>query len=121
MNGGPWHCGFPMMPGAGNQAAGSDSWIAWRCENCAHQEVVWGQVIVGKDGVEKFVAQPRKVLTVLMCKTPNGVLCRGICQDTDIFNNLLYVNEDHAVKQIGQHYSNRGFRCVFNLPKESTS
>jgi len=117
VKGAPWHCGFPMMAGGGNQAAGADSWLAFRCENCAHQEVVWGHVARDPDGVERFVARPRKTLTVLMTRTPNGVLCRGISQDVDLFNNMLYVSTDHAVKQIGKFYANRGFRCVFDLPR----
>jgi hypothetical protein len=118
VKGAPWHCGFPMMAGGGNQAAGADSWLAFRCENCAHQEVMWGHVARDPDGVERFVAQPRKTLTVFITRLSNGVRCRGVSQDADLFNNTLpHVSIDQAVKQIGEFYSNRGYRCVFNLPK----
>lgn len=123
MKGAPWHCGFPMEPGGGNQAAGVDSWLAFRCENCAHQEVVWGHLTYDSNGLpETFVARPRKTLTILMERLPlGGVRCRGISQDADIFSDLCYGSVDVAMKQISKFYLNRGFRCVFDLPKGDQS
>jgi len=90
--------------------------MAFRCEECRYQETVWGHVSRDPDGVDRFTSAPKKILTVLMCSVPNGVLCRGICEDTNLFE-LLFSNVDAAIRQIGKHYAARGMHCVFDLPK----
>jgi len=120
MTGGPWHCGFPMRPAGGYQCGGTSKWIGFRCESCSHQEVVWGSLRRDANGVEIFKPLPKRILIVNMCTVPNGVLCRGICQDETIFNNVLYVNANTAVESLGKHDSQRGFRVHFNLPEGGT-
>lgn len=111
-----------MTAGGGYQIGTDKSWQAFRCETCRHQEVVWGNVERDAAGVEHFKPSPKKILTVLIHLAPNDTcLCRGICEDTDIFNNVPYGTIDTAVKQIGKHYNARGFRVIFDLPKEAQS
>jgi len=64
-----------------------------------------------------FKPQPRKQLTILTAIVPSGVLCRGICEDETIMTNCLFSTYDKAVQTIGEHYSARGYRCVFQRPK----
>ena len=117
MTGGPWHCGFPMRAAGGYQCGGTNEWMGFRCENCQHQQIEWGHVARDKNGLEKFMPQPKRTLIVNMCRVPNGVLCRGISHDETIFNNILYADANTAVQMLGKHYSPRGFRVHFNLPE----
>ena len=118
MNGGPWHCGFPMNLTGGYQCGGTDEWVAFHCAECGHQQTLWGHVHTHKNGDSTFVPRPPKVLSVLFEKMYSYVRARGICEDVTLFGFIHYSTYAEAIEILGRHYSARGYRCVFNMPKE---
>lgn len=107
-----------MKLGGGYQCGGTDEWASFRCETCGHQETMWGHLHKQENGDDLFVPRPPKVVSVLFEKLDGYVRARGICEDKTLFGFVHYHSYAEAIELLGKHYAARGYRCVFDIPKE---
>ena len=114
-------CASVMKMVGGNMAT-ARPWMKWKCPQCHHSGTLYGTLerINYPDGsvLDWWSPAPKPVLTVLTTRVPNGIFCRGICEDQDIFNNLLCEDEQVMIEYIGRQFS-PAYRVVFNLPEDT--